>query len=189
MRQILAVLLVIAFGAVSADANCGACGTSHDHSKVEKTSAAVDKTMDKMDTMKKMTIVETATGNKDFSILMQAVDAADLRSALNGEGPFTIFAPTNKAFEALPKGELEALLKDKKKLTSILTYHVVQGKVTAAQVVKLDKATTMNGQDIMIKKNDNGVTIDNAKVVTTDIECSNGVIHVIDKVILPKTKG
>ena len=189
MRQILAVLLVIAFGAVTADAHCGSCGMGDDHSKVEKTSAAVDKTMDKMDKMKEMTIVETAAGNKDFSILMQAVDAADLRTALNGEGPFTIFAPTNKAFEALPKGELEKLLKDKKKLASILTYHVVQGKVSAAQVVKLDKATTMNGQDIMIKKNDDGVTIDNAKVVTTDIECSNGVIHVIDKVILPKTKG
>ena len=186
MRQLLAVLLVIAFGAVTADAHCGACGVGDDHSKMEKTSASMEKKMDKM---KKMSIVETAATNKDFSILVKAVEAADLRNALSGEGPYTVFAPTNKAFEALPKGELEALLKDKEKLASILTYHVVQGKVNSAEVVKLDKATTLNGQDIKIKKNDDGVTIDDAKVVTTDIECSNGVIHVIDKVILPKTKG
>ncbi len=192
MRQVLVLLAVIVFGAVTAQAHCGSCGVGEDHSKtetkVEKASTSM-KTMDKMDKMKKMTIVETAAGNADFSILVQAVKAAGLESALSGEGPFTVFAPTNKAFEALPKGELESLLKDKEKLASILTYHVLQGKVNAEQVVGLDKATTLNGQEVMIKKKDNGVNINDASVVATDIECSNGVIHVIDKVILPKSKS
>ncbi|MEW6410839.1 MAG: fasciclin domain-containing protein [Candidatus Zixiibacteriota bacterium] len=146
-------------------------------------------TKDKMDDTKKMTIVETAASNEDFSILVQAVQAAGLESALNGDGPFTVFAPTNKAFEALPKGTLESLLKDKEKLTSILTYHVLNGKVKAEQVVGLDKATTLNGQEVMIKKKDDGVKINDASVVATDIECSNGVIHVIDQVILPESKS
>jgi len=153
-----------------------------DHSKVDKASASMEKMGDKMD---KMTIVETAASKEDFSILVKAVEAADLRSELAGEGPFTVFAPTNEAFEALGKDKLESLLKDKKKLASILTYHVLQGKVKAEQVVALDKATTLNGQDVMIKKNDDGVKINDAMVTMTDIECSNGVIHVIDKVILP----
>ncbi|UCG63308.1 MAG: fasciclin domain-containing protein [Candidatus Zixiibacteriota bacterium] len=172
-------------GAASVNAHCGNCAMGEDHSKSEKTgteSASMEK-------MAKMTIVETAANNENFSILVKAVKAADLGEALSGEGPFTVFAPTNKAFEALPKEELEALLKDKKKLTSILTYHVLQGKVKSAEVVKLDKATTLNGQEVTIKKNDDGVKIDDASVVMTDIECSNGVIHVIDKVILPKSKS
>jgi len=174
------------FGAVTAQAHCGSCATGDDHSKAEKASASMEKMGDKME---KMTIVETAASKEDFSILVKAVEAADLRSALSGEGPFTVFAPTNKAFEALPEGVLESLLKDKKKLASILTYHVLQGKVKAEQVVGLDKATTLNGQDVKIKKNDDGVKINDASVVMTDIECSNGVIHVIDKVILPEEKS
>jgi uncharacterized surface protein with fasciclin (FAS1) repeats len=173
------------FGVASASAHCGACGVGDDHSKAEKTKASMEKAKE----MKKMNIVETAAGNEDFSILVKAVKAADLQEALSGEGPYTVFAPTNKAFEALPKGTLEALLKDKEKLTSILTYHIVKGKVSSKQVVEMNKATMLNGQDVKIKKNDDGVMVNDASVVMTDIECSNGVIHVIDKVILPDSQS
>lgn len=185
MRQLIVFLAVMIFGAASASAHCGSCGVGDDHSKAEKTSA----TMEKAKEMKKMNIVETAAGNEDFSILVQAVKAADLGDALSGEGPYTVFAPTNKAFEALPKEKLEALLKDKEQLKSILTYHVLQGKVSSKQVVGLDKATTLNGKDLKIKKNDKGVMVNDAEVVMTDIECSNGVIHVIDKVIIPDSQS
>ncbi len=135
-----------------------------------------------------MTIVEVAAGNKDFSTLVAAVKAAGLAETLSGKGPFTVFAPTNAAFEALPKGTVETLLKpeNKAKLVAILTYHVVGAKVMAADVVKLDEATTVQGQKVKIAVSDAGVKVDNAKVVKTDIVCKNGVIHVIDAVILPK---
>jgi uncharacterized surface protein with fasciclin (FAS1) repeats len=108
---------------------------------------------------------------------------------LSGEGPFTVFAPTNAAFAKLPEGTVETLLKpeNKDKLVGILTYHVVPGKVMAADVVGLDSATTVEGSDISIAQVDGGVTVDNANVVATDIAASNGVIHVIDSVILPKS--
>jgi uncharacterized surface protein with fasciclin (FAS1) repeats len=109
--------------------------------------------------------------------------------ALKGEGPFTVFAPTDEAFAELPEGTLEALLKDTEKLTAILTYHVVEGAVMAEQVVGLDKAATLNGQNVMISAGDDGVKINGANVIATDIPCSNGVIHVIDKVILPEMEG
>ena len=185
MKKILAVFAIFVLSAVTVDAHCGSCGVGDDHSKVDKASAK----MDKMEKMKKMTIIETAATNGDFTILMKAVKAAGLDDDLSGDGPFTVFAPTDKAFKALPKGTLEALLKDKEKLTSILTYHVVSGKVSSKQVVELDKATTLNGQEVKIMSDDKGVMIDDATVVMTDIDCTNGVIHVIDKVILPKEKG
>ena len=135
-------------------------------------------------------IVDTAVGAKSFGTLVAAVKAAGLVETLKGEGPFTVFAPTDEAFMKLPKGTVESLLKpeNKDKLVAILTYHVVAGKVTAADVVKLKKAKTVQGSPVKIRVKDGTVMIDGAKVVKTDIQCSNGVIHVIDSVILPKDK-
>ena len=130
-------------------------------------------------------IVEIAAGNSDFSTLVAAIKAAGLVDALKGDGPFTVFAPTNAAFAKLPAGTVEALLADKDKLTQILTYHVVPGKVMASDVVKLRSATTVEGEPITITTSAKGVMVDNANVTTTDIVASNGVIHVIDSVILP----
>lgn len=134
------------------------------------------------------TIVEIAAGNKDFSTLVAAVKAAGLVETLSGKDNLTVFAPTNAAFDKLPKGTVEDLLKpeNKKKLVAILTYHVVPGKVMAADVVKLDKAKTVQGQEVKIVAGKDGVKVDNASVVKTDIVAKNGVIHVIDTVILPK---
>lgn len=133
-------------------------------------------------------IVQIAAGLEDFSTLVAAVKAAGLAEVLQGKGPFTVFAPTNKAFAALPEGTVATLLKpeNKKKLVSILTYHVIPAKVPAS-AVKTMKAKTVNGKMVDIKVSDKGVTVDNAKVIKTDVFGSNGVIHVIDKVILPKS--
>lgn len=133
-------------------------------------------------------IVETAVTAGNFNTLVAAVKAAGLVETLKGKGPFTVFAPTDSAFAKLPAGTVESLLKNKDKLNSILTYHVVAGKVMAADVVKLSSAAAVNGQALTIKADKSGVMVDNAKVVITDIACSNGVIHVIDKVVLPKEK-
>ena len=135
------------------------------------------------------TIVETAVAAGSFKTLAAALKAADLVDTLSGKGPFTVFAPTDAAFAALPKGKLELLLEPKNKalLQSILTYHVVAGAVPSADVVKLKNATTVNGQRLDIVSSDNGVTIDGVKVTTADIRCSNGVIHVIDTILMPNT--
>jgi len=135
----------------------------------------------------KMTIVDKAIASGSFNTLVSAVKAADLVNTLKGEGPFTVFAPTDEAFAKLPKATLENLLKpeNKEKLAAILTYHVISGKVMAEDVVKLTSAATVNGQSVDIKVVDGKVKIDNANVVKTDITCSNGVIHVIDTVLLP----
>jgi uncharacterized surface protein with fasciclin (FAS1) repeats len=129
-------------------------------------------------------IVDTAVAAGDFNTLATALEAAGLIETLKGDGPFTVFAPTDEAFAKIPQADLKALLADKAKLTKVLTYHVVPGKVTAADVVKLDSAKTVEGQSVTIDASD-GVTIDGAKVVKADIMASNGVIHVIDAVILP----
>ncbi len=129
-------------------------------------------------------IVETAIDAGSFKTLVAAVEAANLVDTLTSEGPFTVFAPTDEAFAKLPEGTVESLLKDKAKLTSILTYHVVSGKVMSKDVMNLKKAKTVQGQDINIDTR-SGVKVNNANVVKTDIETSNGVIHVIDTVILP----
>ncbi len=133
-------------------------------------------------------IVDTAAAADDFQTLVAAVKAAGLVETLKGEGPFTVFAPTDAAFGKLPAGTLDDLLKpeSKDKLTSILTYHVVPGKVLAADVVKLQSAKTAQGGEVTIVVEGGNVKVDGANVTTTDIECSNGVIHVIDAVILPK---
>jgi uncharacterized surface protein with fasciclin (FAS1) repeats len=136
-------------------------------------------------------IVDTAVKTDGFSTLVAAVKAAGLVETLKGEGPFTVFAPTDAAFAKLPEGTIANLLKpeNKKLLTSILTYHVVPGKVTADKVVKLSAAKTVNGQQVDIQVSDQGVMIDGAKVTATDIACSNGVIHVIDSVIMPSSSN
>jgi uncharacterized surface protein with fasciclin (FAS1) repeats len=130
-------------------------------------------------------IVDTAVAAGSFTTLAKALQAAGLIETLKSKGPFTVFAPTDEAFAKLPAGTLEALLKDKAKLTAILTYHVVPGKVMAADVVKLKEAKTVQGQMVTIDTS-MGVKVNNANVVKTDIVCSNGVIHVIDSVLLPK---
>jgi len=132
-------------------------------------------------------IVDTAVAAGDFKTLVTAVKAAGLVETLKGDGPFTVFAPTDAAFDKLPEGTVATLVKpeNKKKLTSILTYHVVPGKVMAADVVNLSEAKTVEGSTIDIKVKDGTVYVDNAKVVKTDIKCGNGVIHVIDAVIMP----
>ena len=131
-------------------------------------------------------IVATAIKAGSFKTLATALEAAGLVETLQGKGPFTVFAPTDEAFAKLPEGTVEALLKDKKKLSDVLTYHVVPGKVMAADVVKLKEAKTVQGQNVKVTVADGKVKVDNANVVKTDIECGNGVIHVIDAVILPK---
>jgi uncharacterized surface protein with fasciclin (FAS1) repeats len=133
-----------------------------------------------------MNIVETAVSAGSFNTLVAAVKAAGLVETLSGEGPFTVFAPTDEAFAQIPEDQLNALLADKEALTAVLTYHVVAGKVMAADVVKLDSAETVNGQDVSVMVRDGKVMIDGAQVTTADINTSNGVIHVIDKVILPE---
>lgn len=131
-------------------------------------------------------IVETAVGAGQFKTLATALQAAGLVDALKGDGPFTVFAPTDAAFAKLPAGTVEALLKDKEKLTQVLTYHVVSGAVPSTEVVKLSSAKTLNGQTVSIKVAGGKVMVDNATVVTADVKASNGVIHIIDTVILPK---
>ncbi len=158
---LVAAAITLSFTAPAAIAGCGTC----------------DKT-----------IVQNAINNEKFTTLVSAVKAAGLVETLSGEGPFTVFAPTNEAFAKLPKGTLEDLLKpeNKAKLIAILTYHVVPGTVMAKDVVKLTEAKTVQGSKAKIKVKDGSVMIDKAKVVATDVKSSNGVIHVIDKVILPK---
>ncbi|MGD8374643.1 MAG: fasciclin domain-containing protein [Acidobacteriota bacterium] len=129
-------------------------------------------------------IVDTAVEAGDFQTLVQAVKAAGLVETLKGDGPFTVFAPTDEAFAKLPAGTLEALLQDKEQLTAVLTYHVVPGRVMAADVIKLDTAPTVNGQTLKVRAG-NGVEIEDAKVLKADITTSNGVIHVIDTVLIP----
>lgn len=130
------------------------------------------------------TIVEIAAGASQFKTLVKAVTAAGLVDTLQGSGPFTVFAPTDEAFAKLPAGTVEGLLKDLPKLKSILTYHVVPGKVLAKDVAGLKSAKTVQGGDLRVDAS-NGVKINNAKVAQADIEASNGVIHVIDTVLMP----
>jgi uncharacterized surface protein with fasciclin (FAS1) repeats len=129
-------------------------------------------------------IVDVAVKAGSFKTLVAAVQAAGLVDTLKGPGPFTVFAPTDEAFAKVPKATLDALLKDKAALTKVLTYHVVSGKVMAADV-KAGKVKTVQGQELTVKT-DGGVMVDSAKVTATDIAASNGVIHVIDTVMLPK---
>jgi len=135
-------------------------------------------------------IVDTAVAAGTFKTLVAAVTAAKLVKTLKGKGPFTVFAPTDEAFAKLPKGTVDGLLKDIPKLTAVLTYHVVEGKVPASDVVQHPKITTLQGQDVKIDAAKwhmhKSVKVNDANIVKADIETDNGVIHVIDKVLLPK---
>lgn len=131
-------------------------------------------------------IVDVAAAAGSFGTLVAAVQAAGLVDTLKSDGPFTVFAPTDEAFAKIPKDQLDALLADKDKLTAVLTYHVVPGRVTAKEVVGMTSAKTVEGQPIQIASGDEGVTVDGAHVIKTDIEASNGIIHVIDTVIFPE---
>ena len=137
------------------------------------------------------TIVDIAAGNENFSTLVAAVKAAGLADVLAGKGPFTVFAPTNDAFAKLPRGTVESLLKpeNRGKLQAILTYHVVSGNNPASSVVNATNYATVNGQRVNVTVDQNGVKVAGASVVATDIKASNGVIHVIDRVILPSDKN
>lgn len=133
-------------------------------------------------------IIDTAVAAENFNTLVTAIQAADLVGTLKGAGPFTVFAPTDAAFAKLPPGTVEDLLKpqNKQRLVSILTYHVVPGRFMATEVINLRSAKTVNGQALTIKSDVDGVMVDNARVVQTDIGCSNGVMHSIDAVLLPE---
>ena len=172
MTHLKAITLTLAIftAAASAHAHCAACGTGdHSHGAVAKKN-----------------IVETAVSAGSFETLVAAIKVADLVETLSSAGPFTVFAPTDAAFAKLPEGTLESLLlpENKEKLVGILTYHVVPGKVMAAQV-KSGPVATVNGQFVDLKASYGSVKVGGAKVVQTDIATSNGVIHVIDSVILP----
>ena len=158
---------------ISASAHCGGCAgdaKAHKHAKGND-------------------IIETAVEAGSFTTLAAALKAAGLIEVLQGDGPFTVFAPTDEAFAKLPAGTVETLLKpeNKAQLIEILTYHVVSGKVKAEQVVTLESAKTVEGSNVSIKVKDGVVYVDSAKVVQADVDASNGVIHVIDSVILPSS--
>jgi uncharacterized surface protein with fasciclin (FAS1) repeats len=171
MKAKLVTIAALGFGLFSATS----LTAEHHGDKKEKMEAKAEKNL-----------VEVAVGNEDFTTLVAAVKAAGLAEVLSGEGPFTVFAPTNEAFEKLPEGTVETLLKpeNKEKLASILKYHVVSGKVMAADV-KTMEVETVEGSKADVKVEDGKVTIDGANVVATDVKASNGVIHVIDAVIMP----
>ncbi|MEZ9039651.1 MULTISPECIES: fasciclin domain-containing protein [unclassified Vibrio] len=136
----------------------------------------------------KKDIVDVAAENGSFNTLVAAVKAASLVETLKGDGPFTVFAPTDEAFAALPEGTVDMLLKpeNKDKLIAVLTYHVVPGKIMASEVMKLDSAVTVQGEAVMVGIDHGNVMVNKAQVVMADVEASNGVIHVIDAVLLPK---
>lgn len=179
---LLAVLsLVLAACADSEDASADTVAT--DTTVATETTEA----MEDDDMAESNTIVDIAVADGRFDTLVAAVTEAGLVETLSGEGPFTVLAPTDDAFAALPDGLLDTVLADQELLTSILTYHVIDGAVPAATVVTLESATTLQGEDIAIVVDGDTVTINGATVVITDIEASNGIIHVIDAVLLPPT--
>ncbi|MDY7109605.1 MAG: fasciclin domain-containing protein [Planctomycetota bacterium] len=181
----IALAAAVGFSGPALAGNCSSGG----YASSEKSSCGSASTAALASYESKPDIVDTAVSAGSFNTLVAAVKAAGLVDALKGDGPFTVFAPTDDAFAKLPKGTLESLLKPENKalLTSILTYHVVPGRLMAADVVKADSAGTLNGQQVDIKASKSGVKIDNARVIKTDIATRNGVIHVIDSVILPST--
>jgi len=129
-------------------------------------------------------IIETAIENGNFKTLIKALTAANLVETLEGTGPFTVFAPTDTAFAKIPSETMEAILKDNDKLASILTYHVLSGKTLSKDIVNMSSAKTLNSKDVRIDS-ERGVRVNNSNITTADIECSNGVIHIIDTVLIP----
>ncbi len=181
--KMLKVLMAISISSAAAfslaPAMAGGCSSkSSKDASPSKASAVMSQAATSQD------LVAVAAGAGSFQTLVAAVQAAGLVDVLKSKGPFTIFAPTDEAFAKLPEGTLEALLKDQDKLAAILTYHVVPGKLMAADVTGLSKAKTVQGQEIRIESG-KGVMVNEANVIQTDIAASNGVIHVIDSVILP----
>ncbi len=175
-----AILLLTVFALVAAA--CGSTATTT--STTATTAAPATSTTDAMKP-EMADVVGVATEAGNFSTLLTAVEAAGLVDTLQGDGPFTVFVPTDEAFAALPAGTLEALLADTEALSDVLLYHVVSGEVLASDVIGLDSATTVQGEDIAITVEGESVKVNEANVVTTDIAASNGVIHIIDQVILP----
>ena len=181
----------IAVVAVAAALTLSACSSSSEEATTESSAAVEESAIEEADEMvgevSVGTIVDVASSNPDFSTLVAAVSAAGLVETLSGEGPFTVFAPTNAAFAALPAGVLDALLlpENKDALVKILTYHVVPGTVLAADIADGDVVIeTVEGQNVLFSTS-NGVTVNGANVVTADVLASNGVIHVIDAVLVP----
>jgi uncharacterized surface protein with fasciclin (FAS1) repeats len=158
-----------------------ACGSDDGDSASGATKATSSTTAMKAED----TIVDVAASNPDFSTLVTAVKKADLVSTLSGAGPFTVFAPTNAAFTKVPADQLDALLADKGQLTKVLTYHVVPGRVLAADLKPTQTVKTVEGQDVAIQVADGAATINGCAITKTDIEASNGVLHVIDCVLTP----
>jgi uncharacterized surface protein with fasciclin (FAS1) repeats len=189
MKRTIALLvpaLAVAIAACSSAASPSAAPTTAPAATPAPTTAAPSTAPSASAAAMTKDIVETATEAGSFKTLLTAVKAAGLVETLQGKGPFTVFAPTDAAFAALPAGTLDGLLKDPAALKKILLYHVVSGAVTADKVVGLTSATSVEGSPIAISVKDGSVYLnDSAKVVTPDVMASNGVIHVIDKVILP----
>ena len=182
MKCFLALILIAALGVFTIG-----CETRKGTTE-KKTQTTTTQTKDGTTTDETKNIVDTAVAAGDFKTLATALKAAGLVETLEGDGPFTVFAPTDEAFAKLPEGTLADLLKpeNKAKLVAILTYHVVPGTVMAADVVKLSKAKTVQGSEVTIKVDGDKVMVDKANVTKTDIKCKNGVIHVIDAVMLSK---
>ena len=170
-KELFALTVVIALASAPVFAHCGKCGVGGEHSH-----AAAAAHSD---------IVGVASSAGDFNTLVAAVKAAGLVETLQSDGPFTVFAPTDEAFAKLPAGTVDNLLANPDKLKQVLLYHVVSGKVTSGDVAKLSSATTAQGSDVDIKVKGDKVMVNNAHVIKADVMASNGVIHVIDTVILP----
>jgi uncharacterized surface protein with fasciclin (FAS1) repeats len=172
MKSKLITLAVVLFlASAPAFAHCGKCGVGGEHSHATEAAHA--------------DIVAVASSAGDFNTLVAAVKAAGLVETLQSDGPFTVFAPTDEAFANLPAGTVDNLLANPDRLKQVLLYHVLSGKVTSDEVVNLSSATTAQGSDVEIKVKDGNVMVDNAQVIKPDVMASNGVIHVIDTVILP----
>jgi uncharacterized surface protein with fasciclin (FAS1) repeats len=167
----IAILATVAFGLSGLQMATADCGSPHAQASVKNTET-----------------IYTTAKQAGFETLSAAIAAAGLEEALNNDGPFTVFAPTDEAFAKLPEGTVEALLNDKDALKQVLLYHVLSGEVLAADVVKINEAKTLNGQMVTINS-ENGVMVNNAKVIKTDVMAKNGVIHVIDTVLIPSSDG
>jgi len=186
MKTTVIASLLVAGLAVGSLANASVDGDPPANAERERTVHVTLETVTPLPrTQEGGTIVEVAAANGSFETLVEAVRAAGLVETLSGEGPFTVFAPTDEAFSKLPEGTLEELLNDRERLTEILTYHVVSGRVTAADVSRIDSAETVAGPSLAISTEYGSVKVDDATVVQPDVMASNGVIHVIDSVLLP----
>ncbi|TGC06940.1 fasciclin domain-containing protein [Methanolobus halotolerans] len=182
MKMIKMLMLLIITAAIILS-GCAEQPQETDVNETDVDETDVDET--DVDETEEMNIVEVAESAGSFNTLVQAVQEAGLVETLSDEGPFTVFAPTDEAFDALPEGTLDALLADEEALRTVLTYHVVDGEYMASDIVDMESLTTLQGEDITILVTDGDVMVNNANVTQTDIEASNGVIHVIDQVILP----